>query len=103
MTAREIKWAAGGFLGGFLLCYLLIGAFQTQPASPGLVTKAAPVTAWPPVQVALAPLPTNLQPPEVIIELPPRWEGPGVPRPSLLNPGYSLDLIDTRPQSLEKP
>ena len=109
MSAREIKWAVGGFLGGFLLCYLLIGVFQSQPVSPDLLTSpelltnAAPGTVWPFGPLAPAVLATNGQP--TVIELPPRWveqpTGMAVTPP----PGYSLDLIDTHyqlPQPAEK-
>jgi hypothetical protein len=53
MRAREMKWAAGGFVGGFLLCYLLIGASRSQPPALGLLTKATPITAWPPVPLVV--------------------------------------------------
>ena len=98
MRAPEIKWTAGGFVGGFLLCYLLLGPFRSQSPAPGLLTKATPVTPW---------LMTNSQLPEVRIALPDRWveQVPGTPRsPKPL--GYSLDLIDTRyqlPQPAKEP
>jgi hypothetical protein len=38
MRAREMQWAAAGFVGGFLLCYLLVGASRSQPPAPGLLT-----------------------------------------------------------------
>ena len=105
MKAREVKWAAGGFVGGFLLCYLLIGAFRATPPGPSLLTKATPIT-WPPV-LAVPAMVTNIQFPEMRIVGPDRWVEqvrgmPSHPRP----PGYSLDLIDTHyqpPPLLEKP
>jgi hypothetical protein len=55
MRARELKWAAAGFAGGFLFCYCLIGAFQSHPAAaPPLLASAAPAAAWHPVQVVPA-------------------------------------------------
>ena len=103
MKPREVNWAAGGFAAGFLLCYVLIGAFRARPSGPALLTKATPTpVAWRP---ALAVV-TNIQLPELHIVLPDRWEHvPGTlsdPRP----PGYSLDLIDTHyqpPPLPEKP
>ena len=96
MRAKEVKWATAGFIGGFLLCYLLVGAFRPQPAASPVLAKAGPGAAWLPFQAVPAVQVTNLRLPELrIIELPPRWEGPGVLPPSLMNPGYSLDLIDT--------
>ena len=98
MPAREAKWAAGGFAGGFLFCYLLIGAFQPRPAAPPLLASAKPTAAWPPVPaVPAVPIvqATNLELPEFHIQSPPRWLGPGLPPPGVVNPGYSLDLIDT--------
>jgi len=95
MRTRETKWAAGGFVGGFLLCYLLLGAFRSQSPAPGLLTRATPVTAW---EV------TNVQLPEVRIVSPDRWveQVPGMPR-GPKPPGYSLDLIDTRYQLPQLP
>ena len=94
MPAREIRWAAAGFIGGFLLCYLLIGAFQShRPASP-LLARVRPATAWPPVPAVPGVQVTNVALPELRIELPPRWHGPEL-HPGQPHPGYSLDLIDT--------
>jgi len=103
IQARDMKWAGGGFVAGFLLCYLLIGAFRSQSPAPGLVTKATPRTAWPPVLGVV----TNIQLPEVRIASPERWveQVPGMPS-APKPPGYSLDLIDTHyqiPQPPEKP
>jgi hypothetical protein len=102
--AREIKWAAGGFIGGFLLCYLLLGAFQFQPAASPPFAKATPITTWLPVPASPVVGVTNSQSPELIIELPQQWVPPppgllpGAPRP-----GYSLDLIDTHYQLPQPP
>jgi hypothetical protein len=94
MPAREIKWGAGGFIGGFLLCYLLIGAFRSQtPASP-LLAKVTSPAAWPSAPAVLVVQVTNFPLPELRIEALPRWLGPGLP-PGPPHPGYSLDLIDT--------
>jgi hypothetical protein len=95
MRAQELKWAAGGFVGGFLLCYLLIGAFRSQPhtpapaPAPGPVTLVTPATTWPSGFVRV----TNIQLPELRIIAPDRWTEP-VPLPR----GYTLDLIDTHYQ-----
>jgi hypothetical protein len=98
-----MRWAAGGFLGGFLLCYLLLTPFRPQPPAPGLLTSATPSTTWPPVPAVA----TNIQLPEVRIASPDRWvdQMPGMP-PGPRPPGYSLDVIDTRyqpPPLPEKP
>ncbi len=93
MSAREIKWAAGGFIGGFLLCYLLIGAFRSPSPAPGGLTKAALITAWPTLPVVV----TNIQLPELHILGPDRWVGPEAPA-GYMPPSYSLDLIDTHYQ-----
>jgi len=99
MRTKEVKWATGGFLGGFLLCYLLFGVFRPQPAASPVLAKATPGAAWllPVVQV------TNLQLPGLRIESPLRWVGPGLPPPRAPNPGYSLDLIDTHCQLPQRP
>ena len=90
MPRSEIKWAAGGFIGGFLLCYILLAAAQAQrPASPRLARVTLPV-AWPPVPLTAVQL-TNMALPELRSEASPQRLGPG-PAP---HPGYSLDLIDT--------
>ncbi len=101
MRAREMKWAVGGFVGGFLLCYILLGAFRVQPPAPGLLTKAAPITARPTLPAVV----TNIQTPELRIIGPDRWLGPTLPTDPR-QPGRSLDLIDTHyqlPQPPEKP
>jgi hypothetical protein len=106
MTARNIKWAVSGFVGGFLFCYLLIGAFQSQRAASPLLAKATPAVAWPQAPViATVPtvLVTNLGLSELHIESPPRWLGPGLPPPRVSNPNYSLDLIDTHYQTPKRP
>src|SRR5512140_2429870 len=100
IQARETKWAACGFTGGFLLCYLLLGAFRSQSPAPALLTKAVPITAWPTVPAVV----TNIQLPELRIMGPDRWVGPRMPSDPRL-PGYSLDLIDTHyePSHSERP
>jgi hypothetical protein len=81
-----MRWAVAGFVGGFLLCYLLIGTSQSpRPASPPLALVTPPVA--PEVQV------TKLVLPKFHTESPARWLGPG-PAPNRPHPGYSLDLID---------
>ena len=105
MRAKEVKWAMGGFLGGFLLCYLLVGAFRSQPAASPVLAKATPGAAWLPAPVLPVFEVTNFPLPEIRIELPPRVVGPvpEPPPPQLLNPNYSLDLIDTHYQLPPKP
>ena len=94
MPARELRCAAGGFLVGFLVCYLLIGAFQShQPASPP-IAKVTPATASPPVPPFPLVQVTNVAPPRLRIQSPPRGPAPGL-LPGRPHPGYSLDLIDT--------
>jgi len=94
MPAREIKWAAGGFIGGFLLCYLLIGAFQSQtPASP-LLAKVTPSAEWPRTPAHIAVHVTNFPSPVLRVESPPRWLGSELP-PGPPYPGYRFDLIDS--------
>ena len=93
MRRREITWAAGGFIGGFLLCYLLIGAFQSHRPASRFLARMTPAAAWPPVAATPAVQLTNVTWPELRIESPPRWLGPGT-APGCVRPGYSLDLID---------
>ena len=90
-------------MGGFLLCYLLVGAFRSQPAASPVLATATPGAAWLPVPAVPVFQVTNLQLPELRIESPPRWVGPGLPPPGALNTGYSLDLIDTHYQLPQKP
>ncbi len=98
-----MKWAASGFVAGFLLCYLLVSAFRSQPGAAGLLTRATPLAARSP----MPPVVTNIPLPGVRIGSPDRWVDrmpgmPSIPRPL----GYSLDLIDTRyqlPRMPEKP
>src|SRR5437660_12616174 len=93
MPTLEIKSAAGGFLGGFLVCCLLMGAVRLQPAASPLLAKVTPANGWPPVPAVPGAQNTNLPLLELRIESPPRWSGPGLP-PGPPQPGYSLDLID---------
>ena len=102
MPAREIKWAAGGFIGGFVLCYLLLGAFQPQTPAAPLLPWVTPTTAWPAVAVVPGVQVTNFPLPELRIESPSRWLGPGLP-PGPPHPGYSLDLIDTHAEAPKLP
>ena len=95
MKRREIKWAAWGFLGGFLLCCLLIGGLRPEPAAPRVLAGWPGTTVWPPWRTSPSNQLTNLQVPELRIELPPRWEPPPVVMPL----GSSLDLIDTHYQA----
>ena len=112
VTKREMRWAAGGAIAGFLLCYVLIAAFQ-RPAAPALVTKVTQAMALPPgppranatwttaLPVSIIPsiVVTNLRFPEIRIEMPARSAGLSPEPPSAPpRPGYSLDLIDTRYQ-----
>jgi hypothetical protein len=111
MSAREIKWAVTGFVGGFLLCYLLLGSFRAEPRAPSLVTWATPST--PPLRApATGDRPGNARVDVVILrevtntplpqrDLRPdrwdRWVGPRLPTdPS--QRADSLDLLDTRHQ-----
>ena len=101
MQAREMKWVAVSFFIGFLLCYLLLAAFRSQPPAPRLLTTATPNIAWPSAPVVM----TNIQLPELRILGPNRWVDQMPGTPSVQSPpGYSLDLIDTRyqPPSLEE-
>jgi hypothetical protein len=91
LKGREIKWAVGGFLGGFSLCYVILGAFGHQPGASPLLAKVTPVTALPAIPAVAATTVTNLPLPAFRIELPPRWVGTSPEPPG---PGYSLDLID---------
>jgi hypothetical protein len=93
MPRRELKWAAAGFIGGFLLCYLLIGASQFQRPASSHLARITPPTVWPPVPAVSGVQLTNTALPEFRIESPPRWRGPE-PTPDRRHPGYSLDLID---------
>jgi hypothetical protein len=102
MPTREMKWGAGGFLGGFLLCYLLIGGLLSQPPASPLVARMTPTTAWPAVAAVPGVQVTNFPLPELRIESPPRWLGPGLP-PGPPHPGYSLDLIDTHAEAPKLP
>ncbi len=99
MVRREIKWAAGGFVGGFLLCYFLMGTCQSpRPASPllGQVTPAEPVP------LVLAAQFTNLALPKLHHDSIPRRLGPGTAS-GLPHPYYSLDLIDTHAETPRVP
>ena len=105
MKAPDMKWAAAGFVGGFLLCYLLLGAFRATPPRAAFLTKAAPIT-WSSVP-SVSLVVTNVQLRELHIVEPDRWldQLPGMPF-NHRRSGYSLDLIDTRyqpPPLLEKP
>jgi len=99
-NGREIKWAVCGCLGGFLFCYLLVGAFRAQPiSSPPPLVKAVGNVAWPVLPAPPVVAVTNLKAPELRVELPPRWVGPSWELPSEIGrPGYFLDLIDTHYQ-----
>jgi hypothetical protein len=103
MRAKEVKWATGGFVAGFLLCYLLVGAFRSEPAASPVIARAAPGAAWLPVPAVPVVRVTNLRLPELRMESPPRWVGRGLHPPRTLNGGYSLDLIDTHYQLPQKP
>jgi hypothetical protein len=87
-----MKWATGGFLVGFILCYLLLAFPSQPPRAAGLVGSATPSITPPSSQVTFVV--TNIQLPEIRIPMTDRWldQGPGTPP----GPGYSLDLIDTR-------
>ncbi len=99
MARRKIKWAAAGFVGGFLLCYLLIGAFQSPRAPSRLMARVTAPPAFPPVPTVQV---TNIALPQLRIQSPPRWPGSGVP-PASPHPGYSLDLIDTHAEIRNPP
>ncbi len=107
INEREIKWAAGGFIGGFLVCWLLIGVFRPEPPTSPPLTGATPSAAWPPVPLAPAVEFTNLELPELRIETPRlRWVWPSPIQLVAPQSGYSLDLIDTHyqpPKLSEKP
>ena len=91
MPAREMKWVVGGFVGGFMACYLLLGALRQQPAGASALAKVTPASAWPLLPTPAAAMPTNLPAKEFHLHLPPRWVGTS-PEPA--GPGYSTDLID---------
>jgi hypothetical protein len=58
MKVREFKWAIGGFIGGFLLCYLLFSTFRAEHRASGLLTQALPTTIEPGAPPVVAnPLP----------------------------------------------
>jgi hypothetical protein len=105
MPRREIKWAAVGFAGGFLLCYLLVGAFQSHRPASSLLARVTSASAWPAVPVLLGPQFTNVALPELRIESPPRWRGPAMAPGAPYRPhrGYSLDLIDTHVETPKLP
>src|ERR1035437_979620 len=94
MPAREIKWASGGFLGGFLLCYVLIGGLRSQPSASPLLARVTPSTVRPTAVAVPRVQVMNVVLPDLRVESSPRWLGPGLP-PGPPHPGYSLDLIDT--------
>jgi hypothetical protein len=98
-----MKWATGGFVGGLLLCYLLVGAFRSEPAASPVLVKATSGAAWLPVPAVPVVRVTNLPLPELRIESPPRWVGRRLPPRRALNRGYSLDLIDTHYQLPQRP
>jgi hypothetical protein len=90
MTARDKKWATAGFVGGFLLCYLLLAVLGHRQTAVSVPAKAAPAMAWTFPGTATAPN-TSLPTRQLVIESPLRWVGTLPERPG---PGYSLDLID---------
>jgi hypothetical protein len=124
----EVKYAIGGFAGGFLLCFLLLGSLgslplhtqqfaKAKPVSPSSIAQEMTITVtnlqigqmgiWQPPGWMLG-VPsrktvniTNMQIPVLRIWEPPRWRGfvPGQP-----GWGYSLDLIDDiHPEALPMP
>src|SRR5437868_1957748 len=102
----ELIWAAWGFAGGFVLCYLLVAGFSNPNVATRTTAKSissapqAPSKLWP-VYVTNTVFVTNNVPGPIEVKLLFRidegmiqkgqtWVAP------VRRPGYSLDLIDTR-------
>jgi len=111
MLTQKTKWAMGGFVVGFLVCYLLLGTARHWNARAPSIANAAPNTAWPLSATAPGFNPLIPPTPEVTTQTPPHWLHPTQefiiqmpPRglsltPEPPGPGYSTDLIDdTHPQ-----
>ena len=103
-VGKELKWVLCGFVGGFIICYVLIAAFNT-PASRSLatVTNIAPQTAAPRIVIDLGHLNSSESHKIIPIDNARLKRGPfqrspvlqNVPRGTLPD-SYSVDLLDGR-------
>jgi hypothetical protein len=106
--SKEVRWALSGFIGGFILCYFLTGAFHQpqQSARPTQLTQLlvpSPVPA-PPMNIKLDK--TTLK--QQLTPADPTYRASMRPSPALRNvplgtlpQTYSTELIDGRDQSLK--
>jgi hypothetical protein len=99
---KELKWALCGFVGGFALCFIVVGALKTStPTSRVALMQTTTVASSAPIIIHLNAHGRDLKP--VPVFEPGFRDNPFKKTPELRNvprgtlpESYSVDLIDGR-------